>query len=263
MERKLSNEYIKEVLKNINPRVRKFFGNMIELHTGIDPAKANGLNLRGSIDFLKHVWGICLDWGNQRMDYIDRSVQQLDDFLTSFNSENEIHNLDIFLKKLEGHWDRLLSIKPNTSGSQDEVRRLTELLTDFHSVRIKTAALIMRFICLDCNFFEIDKSKLIPPLDRVNYRMCEQLLGRKYILEKLGNIRGTFSEEATMTFNNIGKNILGEDKILIDNLWFVGHFYHDGTNCQIRESAKIIEFPYLRQIDLLESCPFLEYGCER
>jgi len=57
--------------------------------------------------------------------------------------------------------------------------------------------------------------------------------------------------------------VLGENKVLIDNLWFVGHFYHDGPDCKMREGAKIIDFPYLEGIELPRSCPFLGYGCVR
>ena len=259
MEGKVNKEQIKRVLLDIDPLVRKYFKNMTKFHTGLDPANANELHLEASIHFLKHVWGMCLEWGNQRIEYIGRSVRQLVDFLNSFTSKNEIHDLHIFSEKLENYLD----IKPKTSIIPNEALRLTKLFTNFHSVRIKTATLIMRFICLDCHFFEVDKSKLISPLDRVNYRMCEQLFGRKYTLANLGRMEGTFDEKATMTFSDIGKDILGENKVLIDNLWFIGHFYHDGLNCRIREGAKIIEFPYLQDICLLTTCPFSAYGCKK
>ena len=231
----------------------------------MDPSKAKALDLGPSIDFLNQVWVLSLKWGNQRMEYIGRSLQQLADFLKGFNSKNEIHDLNIFSEKLEKYVSSKLSINPRTSPSLNEVLRLTELLTKFHSIRIKTAALIMRFICLDCNFLEVDKSKLIPPLDRVNYRMCEQLLGRKYTLEKLGESKATFGKKATIAFDNIGKDVLGKNKVLIDNLWFIGHFYHGThrTNCQIREGAEIIESPYLQDIRLQPSCPFSECGYKR
>lgn len=251
--------YIKRVLLDIDPLVRKYFKNMIKFHTGIDPANTNELDLEASIHFLKHIWGMCLEWGNQRIEYIERSVRQLADFLNSFDSKNEMHNLHIFSEKLENHFDT----KPRKSIISNETLRLTKLLTNFNSVRIKTAALIMRFICLDCNFFVVDKSTLIPPLDRVNYRMCEQLFSREYTQANLGRIKGTFDEKATMTFNDIGKDILGENKVLIDNLWFIGHFYHDGSDCRIREGVKIIEFPYLQDISLPTSCPFSAHGCEK
>lgn len=258
-EGKVSKEHIKRVLLDIDPLVRKYFKNMIKFHTGIDTANTNELDLEASIHFLKHIWGMCLEWGNQRIKYIERSVRQLVEFLNSFHSKNEVHNFRIFSEKLENYLD----IKPRTSIISNEVLRLTKLFTNFNSVRIKTATLIMRFICLDCNFFEVDKSKLIPPLDRVNYRMCEQLFGREHTRAKLGRMKGTFDEKATMTFDDIGKDILGENKVLIDNLWFIGHFYHDGSNCQIREGVKIVEFPYLQDISLPTSCPFSAYGCEK
>jgi len=150
-----------------------------------------------------------------------------------------------------------------TSDSHDSVVRLTEFLQKFHSVRIKTAALIMRFLCFDCNFFQVDKNKLIPPLDRVNYRMCRQLFDEKYVLEKLGQYKVSFGKRANFGFADAGRYVLGENKVLIDNLWFIGHFYHDGMDCEMREGAKIVDFPYLKGIELPESCPFLKYGCVR
>jgi len=259
MPKIVSDEQIKDVLLSINSSARKYFRNMIEIRTGIDPANVKTLDLETSIHFLKYVWGMCLEWGNQRVNYIERSIQRLCKFLNSFNSKKEIQDLQIFLQKLE----EFPSVKPVTSTSPDDVVRLTELLPKFDSVRIKTAALIMRFLCLDCSFFDVDRSKLIPPLDRVNYRMCEQLFGKKYTMEGFGRLRGTFDKKATLAFDDLGKTILDKNKVLIDNLWFIGHFYHDGTNCNVRQGAKIIELPYLHDVELQASCPFWEYGCAR
>jgi hypothetical protein len=152
--------------------------------------------------------------------------------------------------------------------SNSMVARLTELLQKFHSVRIKTAALIMRFLCLDCNFFEVDISKLIPPLDRVNYRMCSQLFNRRYVLQKLGAYEVSFDKRANFGFADIGKHVLGKNKVLIDNMWFIGHFYHDGhkqNKCEIREGAKVVDYLYLENIiqKMPKLCPFSVYGCER
>ena len=259
MEGKISKEHIRQVLLDINPIVRQFHKNVIELHTGINPAMANQLGPDESIRFLRHVWGSCLDWGNQRMDFIGDSVQQLEDFLNLFQSEKEIHDLHVFLERLE----KYPTTKHITSASQDVVVRQTELLQKFHSVGIKTAALIMRFLCLDCDFFTVDKSRLIPPLDRVNYRMCKQLFDRKYVLRKLGRERASFGKRANTVFDDLGKYVLGEKKILIDNLWFIGHFYHDGRDCKVREGAKIVDFPCLRDIELPRSCLFLKHDCLR
>jgi len=270
LEEKVSKEHVKKVLLEINdPLVRGYFKNMVKFRTGVDPANANELDLEASIDFLKHVWAMCLDWGHQRFEFIDQSIRQLDEFLKTFNSKDKIHNLQSFSKKLENY----SAVKPRKSTTlhdpSNEALKLTRLLTGFKSVRIKTAALIMRFVCLDCGFFEVDKNKLIPPLDRVNYRMCKKLFGKENIEAKLGKPKpkGTFNEKATMAFNDLGKDVLGEDKILIDNLWFIGHFYHNEPfqdkrlNCQVIEGVKILELPYLQDIELQNSCPFSKYGC--
>ena len=126
----------------------------------------------------------------------------------------------------------------------------------------------MRFLCLDCSFFKVDKSKLVPPLDRVNYRMCEQLFGTEYVLEKLGEYEVSFDTGAHFGFADIGKQILGKKQVLINNLWFIGHFYHDGkerNDCGIREGARIVDYPHLKNITrkLPDSCPFEMHGCAR
>lgn len=264
MREKISKEHIRQVLLDINPMVRRYHKNVIKLHTGVDPTNAKILGLKESIDFLRRIWGSCLDWGNQRIDYIGDSVRQLSEFLKSFDSEKEIHDSHVFLEKLEVY----PSDKHVTSISLDEVARLTELLQKFHSVRIKTAALIMRFLCLDCNFFEVDISKLIPPLDRVNYRMCSQLFNRRYVLQKLGAYEVSFDKRANFGFADIGKHVLGKNKVLIDNMWFIGHFYHDGhkqNKCEIREGAKVVDYLYLENIiqKMPKLCPFSVHGCER
>lgn len=256
---KVSNETIRNVLEKINCFVRKYHGNIVEFRTGKNPTNVNELGLEDSIHFLKHVWGLCLEWGNQSINSIGSSVQQLTEFLDLFKSKKEIHDLHTFLEKLVEY----PKLKFRKSTRSDDVARLTELLPRFDSARIKTAALIMRFLCLDSNFFEVDKTKLIPPLDRVNYRMCKHLLGEEDTLKKLGGYKTSFDKEATEAFEDLGKEILNENKVLIDNLWFVGHFYHDGTDCKLRDAAKILAHPYLKNISLPTLCPFAAYGCER
>lgn len=266
MKEKIAKEDIRQILLDINPLVRQFHKNVIRCYTGIDPVKANELDLEDSIHFLKHIWGSCLDWGNQSIDYVGRSVQELSHFLDSFNSVEEIHNYHAFLERLK----KYSGSKRITSVSEDDVTRLTELLQKFKSVGIKTAALIMRFLCLDCNFFQVDGSQLIPPLDRVNYRMCKQVFGKRYISDRLGEERDSFGKKANMVFDDLGRDVLGKNKVLIDNLWFIGHFYHDRRKdveptCDMRIGAVTIGYPYLK--DMLhkfpKSCPFLKYGCGR
>ena len=264
MEGNIDKETIKQVLLDINPLVRQFHKNVIELHTGVDPAEANELNLKDSIHFLKHIWGSCLYWGNQSINSIGRSIKKLSDFLNSFTSRKEIHNHHVFLERLEQY----PGTKRITPTSHDPVVRLTELLQKFPSVRIKTTTLIMRFLSLDCSFFEVNKSRLIPPLDRVNYRMCRQLFGEEYVLDKFRKERASFGIKATMNFDALGEDVLGGKKVLIDNLWFIGHFYHDAepeNKCKMRGGAKIVDYPLLENIieRLSETCPFLAYSCER
>lgn len=71
-----------------------------------------------------------------------------------------------------------------------------------------------------------------------------------------------------MNFDDLGRNVLGEKKVLIDNLWFIGHFYHDAlpeNKCKMREGATIVDYPLLKDIidEIPETCPFLVYGCKR
>jgi hypothetical protein len=262
----MQKEYIAEVLMKINPIVRQYNKNVVKLHTGIDSAKANELSLIDSVHFLRHVWGSCLAWGNQSIDYIGRSVQELSHFLTSFATEEEIHDPHAFSEKL----DKYSGSKRITPSSENNVTKLTESLQKFSSVRIKTAALIMRILCLDSNFFEIDRDQLIPPLDRVNYRMCRQLFGEKFVLRDFGKEKASYGVKETRNFANLGILVLGKGRILIDNLWFIGHFYHDRRKdvkktCEMRKGAIVVEYPVLKDLlnRLPESCPFLKYGCKR
>ena len=257
VEHALSKQVIKTVLLDIDPLARKLFSNVLEANTGIDPSNACNLDLEQSIHFFKQVWGNCLHWGNQRFNYVEESVREVSLFLKEF-SESEIHNFEVFSEKLYG-WT---ATKPITSIETEPVVRTTELLQKFRSVRFKTAALIMRFLCLDSSFFIVDNKKLIPPLDRVNYKMCQQIFG-KIDTDGLGKMDASFSKEKTMEFDKLGRKILGDDKVLIDNLWFIGHFYHDGSNCKIREGVKIVDFQYLKNVNPPKKCPFSGHGCSR
>lgn len=279
----MNQEDVKNVLLEINPAVRRFFRNMIKFDTGVNPEKANGLSLQESKRFLKHAWVLSLRWSNQRTEYIDKSLAELTDFLDNFDPEDPIHNLEMFFKKLQKVGPRILrKIKTNRkkwlkiiSSKEPTVLKVTRLLAFFHSVRIKTAALIMRLLCLDSNFFKADTESLIPPLDRVNRRMCKHLLGKKYTNQCLGEETGTykdFDEEATLGsesktgFVGVGKEVLGKkNAILIDNMWFIGHFYHISnkrSSCDLSEAAVITESPYLDK-KLSNKCPFSEIGCSR
>jgi hypothetical protein len=245
----------------VNLSARTYFANIIESCSGIDPEKAESLDFEESVHFLKQVWGMCMDWGNQRMNYIGRSTQELECFLrTNFQSRIELHDFHAFSKKLE----EFQGSKSVTSESSEEVARTTELLQKFYAVRFKTAALIMRSLCLDCNFFSVDKNMLIPPLDRVNYRMCRQIFGEQYTKKRLGEIEDSFDIHQTNAFGQIGREVFNDIKVLIDNFWFIGHFYHDnGKDCALRQGARIIDFPYLQNVILTTGCPFLKHNCCR
>lgn len=264
MKEKIAENDIRQVLLDINPLVRRFHKNAIRHYTGIDPVKANELDLEDSIHFLKLIWGLCLVSGKQSIYYIGQSVEELSLFLASFTSVEEIHNYRAFLERLEKH----SGSKRITSDSKDDVTRLTELLQKFKSVGFKTAALIMRFLCLDSNFFQVERSQLIPPLDKVNYRMCQQLFDKKDISD-LGEERDSFGKKLNMVFDRLGSDVLDKDKVLIDNLWFIGHFYHDRRKgveqtCKMRKGAVIINYPLLKGMihELPGDCPFLN-GCGR
>jgi len=141
----IDKKHIRKVLSDLNPVVRQYHQNVIKYHTGIEPTKAHELDLEDSIHFLRHIWGSCLDWGNQSIDYVGRSVQELSCFLASFASKEEIHRPQVFLDRLE----KYSGSKRITSASENDVLRLTELLQKFNSVRIKTAALIRTIECVD------------------------------------------------------------------------------------------------------------------
>ncbi len=271
-EHALSKEVIKNALLEIDPSVRKFHSNVLEAKTGITPSNAYSLNLEQSTHFFKQVWGNCLETAGQSLDKIGESIQEIEKFLKTFHSENEIHDFNYFLQKL-GQYKGTNNLI--NSSDIENVVKTTELLKEFPSVGFKTATLIMRFLCLDSNFFKVERKTLIPPLDRVNYRMCQQIFGREKTEKLLGEIKDSFSKEKTMKFDEIGREVLNDDKVLIDNLWFIGHFYHDcskksgceGTSdncgCKIREGAKIINSQYLKNVDLPLACPLFKHGCNR
>jgi len=260
----LSKDVVKKVLLQANTPARTYFANILQQGTGLDPTKANSLDLEQSVYFLKYLWGSCLKGSNQRIDRIGDSVKKLDRFIgDNFKYETELHDFQTFSRKLEEFkGDYLKFVEPE---EQEKVARTTELLQRFPSVGFKTATLIMRFLCLDSNFFVIDQNMLIPPLDRVNYRMCTQVLGEQEAHDRFGDEKTSFSKDEIKDFGQFGIEILGENKVLIDNLWFIGHFYCDselGKNCRVREGALIINLPYLKGVNLEQECPFYHF-CKR
>lgn len=272
----LPDEVIKKELSDIDSLVRAFHSNVLEVKTGIYPKNVYACDLEQSKHFFKQVWGNCLESAGQSLDKIGQSIKDLDVFLENFHSGKEIHDFNNFLQKLRLYkGDRNTSMVNSTE--PEKVVETIELLTKFTSVGFKSATLIIRFLCLDSTFFKIEIKTLIPPLDRVNYRMCEQIFGKEFTKKTIGKEnKPSFSKLETMNFDKLGKVILGNNKVLIDNLWFIGHFYHDcsnrigcegakdkGCDCKIREGARIINSQYLKNIKLPSECPFFKYNCNR
>jgi hypothetical protein len=256
---------IKEVLLEVDPQTRTFYANVLKQATGLEPEKASGLSFEDSIHFFTHVWASCLFWSNQRVDYIGESLEVLENFLrTRFKSQKDLHDIQVFcreLKQLKGK-----NFKDIDTQDFEGVLQTTVLLQKFPSVGLKTAALIMRFLCLDSNYFSVEQNLLIPPLDRVNYRMCKQLLGNKETHDLLTDEKPAFKLPETQKFAKLGCEILGKNGILIDNLWFIGHFYCDSklqNDCKLRKGVSSINFSNLIGVNLHEECPFYKYGCRK
>ncbi|MHA1428689.1 MAG: hypothetical protein ACTSQI_22150, partial [Candidatus Helarchaeota archaeon] len=87
--------------------------------------------------------------------------------------------------------------------------------------------------------------------------------------EKKFNLNELIIEE----FQNLAEDVMGsrEERIVFDNLWFIGHFYHDSEtqDCALREAIVYLDKPYIdpyfitgQQVDLPEMCPFKKIGCK-
>ena len=178
--------------------------------------------------------------------------------LDDFKNSSELHDIKAFVHKLMVFREKQnLKIESNYN-PQDDKEKIIELFTMFYSVRIKTASLITRFLCLDSNFFGECSSATNPPLDRVNYRMLERLEIHNGLEKK-----NSYGPKDQKIFANIGTEILGKElRGSIDNLWFIGHFYcDDNEGCAFREVFRYLEAKIVNDIDFPQLCPLIPLNC--
>jgi hypothetical protein len=255
MENELTN-----LILSIDPLVRQYHRNVIRFYTGFNALEAKSLDLEDSKLFLKSLWARCLEWSNQRPSRILKSLHELDSFLNTFKNETEIHDMELFLGYLNSYRSKTNSVIERGYKSNNSVEAIIELLTMFYSVRVKTASLITRFLTLDSNFFGDCSSIVNPPLDRVNFRMLQLLKIQNELAEK-----ASYGPVEQKMFSQIGTDLLGKSrKGLIDNLWFIGHFYcDDNSDCKFREVFRFLEPVILNDIKFSESCPFTPLACSQ
>ena len=79
-------------------------------------------------------------------------------------------------------------------------------------------------------------------------------------------------ESEVREFQMLAEEIIGSkrDRIILDNVWFVGHFFHDSPqrDCHLRQSVLILDEPYIspyfgigEKVEIPPKCPFKEIGC--
>ncbi len=251
---------LKDLIFKIDPLVRQYHRNVISFYTDFDVLGSNSLDLEASKSFLKSIWARCLEWSNQRPSRIDKSLCQLDSLLDSFEKDFEVHDIPTFLYKLKFfRQEHNLTIERGYN-PEDNMEEIIEMFSMFYSVRIKTASLIMRFLYLDSNFFGECCPASNPPLDRVNFRMLQRLNIHNSLTEKV-----SYGPKEQKTFAQIGADILGKSKKgLIDNLWFIGHFYcDDNEGCDLREVFRFLEPKTVKGLDFWESCPLAPLNCSK
>jgi hypothetical protein len=248
------------ILNKIDPLARQYHRNVISFYTGFDALGANLLDLEEGKHFLKCIWARCLEWSNQRPSRIQKSLKKLDNFLNSFEKDSEVHDITAFLHKLRAFGQENNLTTERGYDPQNTMEEIIELFTMFYSVRIKTASLIMRFLYLDSNFFGECCPASNPPLDRVNFRMLQRLNIQNGLTEKT-----SYGPKEQKTFSQIGADILGKDKKgLIDNLWFIGHFYcDDNEDCSYRDVFDFLEPKIVKRIDFWKSCPLISLNCSK
>jgi len=248
------------ILNKIDPLARQYHRNVISFYTGFDALEANLFDLEASKYFLKSLWARCLEWSNQRPSRIQKSLKQLDILLNSFEKDSEVHDITAFLHKLKSFKQKHNLTINRDYDPQDTMEEIIELFTMFYSVGIKTASLIMRFLYLDSNFFAECCPASNPPLDRVNFRMLQRLNIHNGLAQKQ-----SYGPREQKIFAGIGANILGKNnKGLIDNLWFIGHFYcDDNEDCHFREVFRFLEPKIVKGIDFWESCPLASLNCSK
>lgn len=252
------NKLLKNLVLEIDPLVRQYHRNVISFYTDSNALKADSLDLEASKYFLMSLWARCLEWSNQRPSRIENSLHQFNCLLDDFKNSSELHDIKAFVHKLMVFREKQnLKIESNYN-PQDDKEKIIELFTMFYSVRIKTASLITRFLCLDSNFFGECSSATNPPLDRVNYRMLERLEIHNGLEKK-----NSYGPKDQKIFANIGTEILGKElRGSIDNLWFIGHFYcDDNEGCAFREVFRYLEAKIVNDIDFPQLCPLIPLNC--
>lgn len=265
------------------------------------PQCVPNLNLELSRQLFRRLFIFCVTQqvgGIPSMQVIERGIfksEGLDGFLQTFRDANEIHSVHKFLARLNCFFVN----KPfpgSISTKQLTVeRQITRRLTHFSGMAQKTAALLMRLLCSYINFFnDANETNLEVPLDRVNLRVAFDILP-DHIVQKpgyqslqtqwrrlitSGQRPNPFSWQQIELFQEIAAQVMdGIGPIIrFDNLWFIGHFYHDGqlnfkdgiwlasrdaNNCQCRQIVEIIDEPYLSGVELPNICPLQHIGCSQ
>ncbi len=269
---------IARILKNIELSVQNYFKNYICYKTGvINPEAIMNLSKEDSIEFLTRLFAICTSELIGGANKNEEGIEEFNDFIKKFTGD--IHNLKHFIKVLEDKYEKEGRYSKNNS--KGEI--LSNLFKEFKGIGQKTAALLTKFLCLYCNFFHETPKDLRVPLDRVNARMIYYLIDsnvlinypnlyemlKKYNNEKKFNLNELIIEE----FQNLAEDVMGsrEERIVFDNLWFIGHFYHDSEtqDCALREAIVYLDKPYIdpyfitgQQVNLPEMCPLKKIGCK-
>ncbi len=159
---------------------------------------------------------------------------------------------------------------------------------------LKSAALFMKLLCQDTQFFQgfTDAEALFVPADRVIARIVSYLLPPKdpeelesadYVTADrsiLGFIPG--KDAGFWYLQSLAARVMGSWNAAwsFENLWFIGHFYHDNMRrpgrgwpaysaydppvepCRLREALVLAERATFHEHYPPTWCPLREFGCE-
>jgi hypothetical protein len=244
----IDKEKLKKELIHIEKTyVKKYFANFLENET-----KQNPCNIKNRKDFLKRLFIVSiykLVGGRAKIEYAEKGYDSFSKFVDSLNNKN-ISDYYYFSRKLESYTHKMhksFYSKFNEGNIKDIIN-----LTAFKGMGQKTASLFLRFLCCYTNFFNRNKPQdLLVPLDRVNWRFCFK--------EKK-----TFNKKDFESFQDFALSIMKnpKDRIYFDNIWFIGHFWHDRrktNSCQISRVTKAIEGDCLKGIKLPLICPLYNF----